>query len=75
MKFVLAFMSMAALDFVWARYTRYVVSRDAMRAGGYAAGIALLAGVTTILYVNDPWLLLATGSGAFVGTVVAMKLH
>lgn len=66
---------MAALDFVWARYTFAMSKKQPFKAGGYASGIILLSGLTAIGYVSDHWMLLPAMAGAFLGTVLAVKLE
>lgn len=67
--FVLA----SGLDLAWAVYTRHLVARRALPAATWAATIALIIGVNTILYTQDPWLLVPSAAGAFVGTYVANR--
>lgn len=71
-KFAASFVGMAALDFVWARYTYHLVKKNPCAAGVYSSLIVLLNGVCTIMYVDDPHLLIAAVLGAFVGTVIAV---
>lgn len=61
------------LDFVWAAYTISVGEGKAMPASISAAGIIVLSGIGTIVYVNDPWLLVPAALGAAVGTWTAMQ--
>ena len=68
------FMSVAALDFVWAHYTKCINSGRAIGAGVYAAIIIVLGGTAVIGYTSDPWMLLPAGAGAFVGTYAAVKM-
>jgi hypothetical protein len=70
---VLVFLSVAALDFVWAHYTKAVNRSNPMMAGIYAAIIMLLGGTAAVGYVNDPWMLIPACLGAFVGTYGALK--
>ncbi len=71
-KFVGVFLALAALDFVWAKYTFAMTARKSAAAGAYASGIILLSGAAAIGYTSDPMLLLPAMAGAFVGTWVAV---
>jgi hypothetical protein len=68
------FVAVAALDFVWAYYTRYVNDGRAVCAGFAAILIMLLGGTAVIGYTADPWMLIPAGVGAFVGTFTAVKM-
>lgn len=69
----LVFAATFALDYVWAYYTRAVQRHAALPAAWWAFGIIILGGVGQIGYVNDPWLLLPAGAGAFAGTFAAIR--
>ena len=68
------FLAVTALDFVWARYTRYVNDAKGIHAGIAAVIIMVLGGTAVIGYTSDPWMLLPAGAGAFVGTYAAVKM-
>lgn len=70
---VLVFLAVAALDFVWARYTKYVNDGKPVHAGISAIIIMVLGGTAVIGYTSDPWLLIPAGAGAFVGTYGAVR--
>lgn len=67
------FILMAALDFVWAHYTRAIQARAAALAGGLSALIFLLNGAVTLAYVKDPWMLIPAVFGAALGTYLGTK--
>ncbi len=75
MNAVLAFAAMFVLDFIWAKYTQFVVAKRHWLAGFAATAILLCNGAVTLLYVSDPLLLLFAAAGAFAGTVAAVKWH
>lgn len=60
-----------AIDFVWARYTKHVMAKNAMTAGFLSAAIIFLNGLGTISFTSDHWMLIPAALGAFVGTWVA----
>lgn len=70
---LLVFISVAALDFVWALYASHVTRNNAVMAGFYASLIMILGGLAAVGYVNDPWMLIPACLGAFVGTYGALK--
>ena len=72
-QFIGAFCVMFALDFVWARYTAAMVEKHAAYAGLYGAGIVVLNGFVTLLYVATPVLLIPACLGAFAGTYIAIR--
>jgi hypothetical protein len=69
----LAFLSVAALDFVWAKYTYAMTGRRPIAAGLYASAIFGLGGVAVLTYATNPWMLLPAVAGAFVGTYIAVR--
>jgi hypothetical protein len=73
MKWIGVFLAMAALDYVWAKYTHAVTDRYINRASTYATLIILCNGFVVIEYVKDYWLLIPTAAGAYVGTWIAIK--
>lgn len=72
---VLTFVAMVMLDFVWAYYTMYTSSRNALGASFSATGIMIITSVVTILYVNNHYLIPIVGIGAFIGTYTAIWLE
>lgn len=67
-----AFFLMVVLDFIWAWYTMYVVAKRPWMAGYAAAGITVCNGLSMILIIKDPWMIVPTALGAFVGTAIAV---
>ena len=65
------FLIATSLDLAWSIYTRHLVTHRAGPAAVWAALIALIIGANTILYTTNPWLLIPSATGAFVGTYVA----
>jgi hypothetical protein len=75
MNALLAFGAMLVLDFVWGRYTQYVVAKRVLASGVTAAVIVGCNAAVTLLVVHDPWTILPAAAGAFCGTVLAVRLH
>lgn len=69
----IVFLSMFALDFVWAFYTKAIQRHAPMASALWAVAILAFNGVAQIGYINDPWLLVPAAVGAFGGTYCAMK--
>lgn len=67
------FLAMAALDFVWTKYTYSVTKKYPHWASGWASAIALLAGAAQIAYTKNPWLLIPAVLGAYAGTYLAVE--
>lgn len=72
---LISFFAMAALDFVFAFYTRHVMKTNAAKAGMYASLIVITNALVTLNYVADPWMIVPTVVGAFAGTWLAVRLH
>lgn len=72
MTYVVAFFAYFVLDMIWARYTLSVTNKHRWKAAGYAVLINAFAGISVIIYVADPYALIATSFGAFLGTLVAI---
>ncbi len=73
-EFILVFLAMTVLDFVFSLYTRRVADGSEYRAGIWAVAIILLNGYVMVQFVDSLWHLIPAGLGAFVGTVIAVKL-
>ena len=73
--FIIVFAAAFALDFVWAKYTRYLADGVAFKASVWAAGTIVLGGVNQIGYTSNHWLLIPAALGCFVGTYVAVTRH
>lgn len=63
---------MTILDFVWARYTAACAEKKAMLASLNASGIMILNGLVTIVYVNEPRMIVPAVVGAFIGTYLSI---
>ena len=68
------FSAMAALDFVWVKYTHATQRHQAYRASAYAGVILLFNGTVVIGYTEHNWMLAPAILGAVIGTFAAMKL-
>lgn len=74
MKWFLVFLAVAVMDFVWALYAKATVAGQAVWASSLSVVIILLSGFSTIEYTREWILLIPAGVGAFVGTLIAMKV-
>ena len=72
-KIFIAFSSMVALDFVWAKYTLACAKRQALSAGFFAALTLALGAFVVLTYTDDHWMIIPAAFGAFVGTHYAVK--
>jgi nitrate/nitrite transporter NarK len=73
-KILVAFGSMVALDFVWARYNIACAQKRAVSASSWAALIAALGAFVVLTYTEDHWMILPAALGGFVGTFFAVKM-
>ena len=67
-----AFCSMVGCDFVWARYVRACTKGKPTHAALWAVAVFLSGGVVVLTYVNNPWMLIPAGLGAFCGTFIGI---
>jgi len=74
-KWILAFVGMVALDLVWARYSWSVARGYNIKAANAAVAIMALTGFVTVSYINDLWMLIPIGAGAWVGTYLGSRLN
>jgi hypothetical protein len=70
---LLTFVSMVALDVVWANYTLSLVAKKAVLASFFASAILLFNSAVVLSYVDHPVMILPAMAGAFVGTFAATK--
>lgn len=61
-------------DLVWTLWSRACAKGQTQRAAISSMGIVLIGGITTIAFVNNTWMLIPLVLGAYVGTVLGMKL-
>lgn len=71
--FLVVFAAMFLLDFVWTFYTKAIQRHAAFAAANWAVMITLFNGAAQIGYVENHWLLIPAGLGAFGGTYAALK--
>ncbi len=69
----ISFSSMMMLDLIWVKYTHAMMQHRALAAGLWAMGITLCMTVMTINFVTNPWMIIPTVAGAFVGTYIATR--
>lgn len=73
LRFILVFVVTAIGDVFWALYFIEIGKRNAGMAGVWSSAIMCVAGVTVLNYMHSPYLLIASVSGAFVGTYYTVK--
>ena len=74
LNFIIAFFCLMLLDFVWVFYTRAMIEHRAFRSGYTAALVQLFGGSATLAIVADPFAIGGMMLGAFVGTILAMRI-
>lgn len=73
--FILVFLGLVAIDFCWTFYIAKVAEKKAVEAGLWSAGITLLSAGVVVAYTTNPVLVVAAVLGAFVGTVLAVRMN
>lgn len=72
-EYLLAFLAMFFTDIIYTYYLRAVQCESAVPAGLWAAILYILTSVVIIGYIHNPWLLIPSVLGAFLGTYVGIK--
>ena len=67
------FLIVAATDVVWAKYTAAIAQKRKFAASWSAVLIIVFGGFTMTSYVQDIWLLIPAGAGAFFGTWITVR--
>lgn len=70
-----AFFGMVLVDVTFTFYVIKATEGKAYASGAYAALMTLINGMVTLAYVNSKLMLLPAAAGAFVGSVLAIKLN
>lgn len=71
---ILIFFATAASDVLWVFYIRRTSKGKAISAAAFSAMIVLLGGLVVLAYVDNRWYLIPAALGAFVGTIISIKL-
>jgi len=74
MNHLYVFLAVIVLEYAFAFYTRKTTEGVEYSAGAWAAFIILLNAIVTLLYVSDKALIPAAMAGAFIGTIIAIKV-
>lgn len=69
---VVAFFALVATDIFWAQYVRKVADKLPLASSIWAVALFGSGAVAVIGYTANPWLVLPSAIGAFVGTYVAV---
>lgn len=72
-QWLLIFAVNVALDVVWAKYTIAVGARRPVVSSFWAFNIIVVGGVSTLMIVDNPYLLIPAAVGAYVGTYFTVK--
>lgn len=73
LRFLLVFISVCVADICWTMYFIKVNESKSIQAATWGSMISLLAAFTTINYVHDITLVIASVLGGFVGTVLSVE--
>jgi hypothetical protein len=69
---IIAFFALFLTDVCWAKYVTQVQSGAAFASSLWASALFLFGAVAVVAYTTNPWLLIPSAAGAFVGTYVSV---
>lgn len=69
------FFGLMIVDILYAVYTKQVQHNNPLFSALSAVGIYVINAGVVIGFVNDPWLLIPAGLGAFAGTYIGVKIN
>lgn len=69
------FTALVVIDVLHAIYTKQIQKDKPFHASLLATSIYLVNALAVISFVQDPWLLIPAGLGAFVGTYIGVKIN
>jgi len=72
---VAVFFAVVLMDYVWCLYVQAVATKRLVVASNMSVAIIGLSGYVTTMYIDDVWLLIPAGIGAWIGTAIAVKLQ
>lgn len=68
---IVVFVASLAVNFLNARYIKYVAEKKMLRAAIYSELVVLAASITTINYVHNFWYIIPMIIGGFLGTILS----
>lgn len=74
-RWLVAFVALFATDVCWALYVAKVKQGSAYAAATWAVALFLMGGIAVLGYTSNPWLLIPSAAGAFVGTLVGIWIE
>ena len=69
------FFGLVIIDVLHAIYVKHIQKDNPFRSSITASAIYLINAIVVIGFVQDPWLLIPAGLGAFVGTYIGVKIN
>lgn len=69
------FLGMVVIDLIYAIYTKQIQKDNAVFASFSATAIYIINALVVIGFVNNMWLIIPAGLGAFVGTYLGVKIN
>lgn len=61
------------VDIVWAIYIDAVAHKKYFHAASASSLIVLLGSITVLAYINNPLMVFASATGAFIGTYIMVR--
>lgn len=71
LEFISTFILVGVTEFFWAFYIHNLRDEKEHHAGLYCAGIAVFGGAGICLFVDNHWMLIASGLAAYFGTWIS----
>lgn len=68
---ILVFFASLAVNFLNARYIKYVAENKILKAAIYSELVVIATSIATINYVSNIWYLIPMIIGGFIGTVLS----
>ena len=72
---IVAFIAMSITELLWTLYIHSVRDEELKKAGLYNLGIFVATFITTILYMNNKWMVIPAAAGAYFGTVISKYFY
>ena len=73
-KALFVFILVALVNFLWAKYIKYIAKENAIQAATYGTALSLFGNLLTIVYISDHWMLIPAAIATFIGTYFSVKV-
>lgn len=69
------FFALVIIDVLYAIYTKQIQKDNPLYSSLLASSIYIINALVVLGFVHDPWLLIPSALGAFVGTYIGVKIN